>query len=168
MKWTEYKERFKTTLYKTSEKQKMEFALEICEKLLPDYHTFTDETKWGDSDIISEALDLAKKCANTQQTRADLIKKMVGEVEKNTPDMDDFGQVSGSLALNSCTAISETLNFILDKKTERIIDIGSFSYDSTYFKVGELNPKLSDLEIEKHSDLQNEMEWQLEKIKYVA
>lgn len=168
MKWTEYSERFKAELTKSSEQQMMELAIEICAKLLPDYHEFFEETSWGDATTISKAYELIKNSANGRPTRTESINEIISEVEKNIPDTEDFGQISASLALNSSLAILETLNFILDKKPDRISDIGTLSYDSVYFKVGELKPKLSELEIENHVDLQNEIKWQLEKIKHVA
>ena len=168
MNLTEYSKRFKAELNKSSEKQKMEFAIEICERLIPDYYKFVDQTNWGDTNSISKALELIKNSANGQPIQTELINGLIREVEKNTPDTDDFGQINGSLALNSCTAILETLSFIMDKKSTRIMDIASFCYDSVYFKVGELNPELSEMEIENHANLQNEIKWQLEKLKNVA
>jgi len=69
------------------------------------------------------------------------------------------------LALNSAAAVCEALSFILDNKTERISDIGGLSYDSAYFRACEVYPKLSESEIKNHQDLQNEVNWQLEKTK---
>ena len=168
MNWTDYSERFKAELNKSSERQKMGFAIEICERLLPDYYNFVNQTNWGNANTISKALEFVKSPANGKLTQAESINNLVREVEKNTPDLDDFGQISGSLALNSCTAILETLNFLLDKKSERIMDIASFSYDSVYFKVGDLNPEFTEIEIQNHVDLQKEIKWQMEKLKFLA
>lgn len=168
MKWTEYREKLTKNLKATSLNQQMRFAIEICEKLLPDYDAFEKEFKWGDLKSLIKGLVLCKDNANGLDTNVKIIENQISEIEKNTPDTEDFGEVSGSLALNSAAAISEALSFILDYKTERILDIGSLSYDSAYFKVCENYPKLSESEIENHQDLQNEIKWQLEKIKYVA
>ncbi|MEM9364052.1 MAG: DUF416 family protein [Bacteroidota bacterium] len=165
MNWKEYTEQLKSEIKKSSEKQKLDFAKEICERLLPDYYNFVQKTNWGDANVISRAWKLIENFSNEQPTRAEIIREMIIELEKNTPDTEDFGQISGSLALNSCAAITETLKFILDKKSERIMDITSFSYDTVYFKVCELNPKLSEMEIENQDEIQKEIEWQLEKLK---
>ncbi|MEM9078152.1 MAG: DUF416 family protein [Bacteroidota bacterium] len=164
MNWTGYNELLKSEINKSSEKQKLEFAEEICERLLPDYYNFVNETNWGDTNVISRAWKLIEN-SSEQPASTEIIGEMVIEVEKNTPDTEDFGQISGSLALNSCTAITETLKFILDKKPERIMDIASFSYDTIYFKVCELNPELSEMEIENQDEIQKEIEWQLRKLK---
>ncbi|QXP53584.1 DUF416 family protein [Cellulophaga sp. HaHa_2_1] len=168
MNWTEYREQLTKNLDGLSSERKLDFAIEICEKLLPDYKAFYNEYKWGDLDSLADGLVLCKQNANGLDTDVKSIEKLISGIEKNTPDTADFGQVSGSLALNSATVISETLNFILDNKNERILDIGCFSYDTVFFKIGESNPNLSDDEIEKESELESEINWQLEKTKYVA
>jgi uncharacterized protein YjaG (DUF416 family) len=168
MNWTEYREQLIKNLEVLSSERKLDFAIEVCEKLLPDYKAFYNEYKWGDLNSLADGLVLCKQNANGLDTDVKSIERLISGIEKITPDTEDFGEVSGSLALNSAGAISETLNFILDNKTERITDIGSFSYDTAFFKAGELNPKLSDAEVENETELQNEITWQLEKTKYVA
>ncbi|MEQ8419634.1 MAG: DUF416 family protein [Arenibacter algicola] len=125
MNWTEYREQLIKNLDVLSLERKLDFAIEICEKLLPDYKAFYNEYKWGDLDSLADGLVLCKQNANGLDTDAKSIERLISEIEKITPDTEDFGEVSGSLALNSAGAISETLNFILDNKTERITDIGS-------------------------------------------
>ncbi|CAN0605912.1 unnamed protein product [Ectocarpus sp. 12 AP-2014] len=146
----------------------MKFAIEVCEKLFPDYKIFQEEYEWGNANLIADGLAACKQNANGLDTDEKSVQKLVSGIEKITPDTEDFGEVSGSLALNSAAAINLALSFILDNKTERISDIASLSYDSAYFKACQNYPKLSESEIENHPDLQNEIKWQLEKIKYVA
>lgn len=168
MNWTEYREQLTKNVDGLSSRQKLKFAIEICQKLFPDYQTFQNEYKWGDVNLLADGLAACKQNANGLVADEKSVQKLISGIEKIAPDTEDFGEVSGSLALNSANAISETLNFILDNKTERISDIGGLSYDSAYFKACENYPKLSESEIENHQDLQNEIKWQLEKIKYVA
>ena len=168
MNWTEYREQLIKNIDVLSLERRLDFAIEICERLLPDYKAFYNEYKWGNLDSLTDGLVLCKQNANGLDTDVKSIERLISLIEEITPDTEDFGEVSGSLALNSASAIIETLNFILDNKTERITDIGSFSYDSAFFKAGELNPKLSDAEVENEIELQNEVAWQLEKTKYVA
>jgi hypothetical protein len=53
----------------------------------------------------------------------------------------------------------------MDKNNDRIVDIGSFGYDTVYFKLGERKSNLSGLELEMEMELQKEIEWQLKKTK---
>lgn len=168
MNWTEYREQLIKNIDGLSSPQKLKFAIEICEILLPDYQAFQQEFKWGNLNTLTGGLALCKQNADGLETDLTTVEKQISEILKNTPDTEDFAEVSGSLALNSAAAIGETLSFILDHKTERISDIASLSYDSVYFKACENYPKLSESEIENHQDLQNEIKWQLEKTKYVA
>lgn len=165
MNWTEYREQLIKNVDGLSSRQKLKFAIEVCEKLFPDYQTFQDEYKWGNANLIADGLAACKRNANGLDPDEKSVRLLIAEIEKITPNTEDFGEVSGSLALNSAAAICETLSFILDNKTERISDIGGLSYDSAYFKACEDYPKLSESEIENHRDLQNEINWQLEKTK---
>ncbi|WP_158973538.1 DUF416 family protein [Cellulophaga sp. L1A9] len=148
MNWTEYREQLIKNIVVLSSEHRLDFAIKICEKLLPDYKTFYNECKWGDLDLLTDGLILCKQNANGLDSDVKTVERLISRIEEITPDMEDFEEVSGSLALNSANAMSETLNFILDNKTERITDIGSFSYDSAFFKAGEFNTKLSDAEVE--------------------
>jgi uncharacterized protein YjaG (DUF416 family) len=168
MNWTEYREHLKQNLSRLTDTQKIQFAIGLCEKLLPDYQNFVNETNWGDIKTITKGLNFAKQYTKGLEMTTDDLNSLITEIEKNIPDTEDFGQVSDSLALNAACAVLEVLNFALDKKNERIFDIGNFSYDAVYFKVYESNPELSEADIEKHISLQNEIKSQLEKTKHIA
>jgi len=165
MNWTEYREQLTKNVDGLSSHQKLKFAIEVCEKLFPDYKTFQDESKWGNTNLIADGLAACKQNANGLGTDEKSVQILIAGIEKITPDTEDFGEVIGSLALNSTAAVCEALRFILDNKTERISDIGGLSYDSAYFRACEVYPKLSESEIKNHQDLQNEVNWQLEKTK---
>tara|TARA_R110002020_G_C16078460_1_gene756858 strand:+ start:25 stop:564 length:540 start_codon:yes stop_codon:yes gene_type:complete len=163
MNWTEYREQLTKNVDGLSSRQKLKFAIEVCEKLFPDYKTFQDESKWGNTNLIADGLAACNQSANGLDTDEKSVQILIAGIEKITPDTEDFGEVSGSLALNSAAAVCEALSFILDNKTKRISDIGGLSYDSAYFKACEDYPKLSESEIKNHQNLQNEIKWQLEK-----
>ncbi len=163
MNWSQYNEQLTQNVRKISSKEKLQFAIEICDKLLPDYQSFVKKYKWGTIKALENGLAFCKDFSNGNGSRSDLIEKLLIGIEKNQPDTDDYGQVLGSLALNSACVIIETLNFIRDRKNDRIVGIGNLCYDSEFFKISEKKPNLSDLELEKEKELQNEMEWQLEK-----
>ena len=168
MNWTEYKEQLTRNAKEISSKEKLRFAIEICDRLLPDYQSFVEKYKWGSIKTLEDGLTFCKDFSNEAEPEMVLIEKLIDGIEKNTPDTEDFGQIAGSLALNSACAVTETLKFIRDGKNERIVDIGTFSYDSEFFKVSDIKPGLTDSELENETELQNEMEWQLKRIKNVA
>jgi len=70
--------------------------------------------------------------------------------------------------LNAACVVIETLNFILDRKNDRIVDIGTLAYDTVFFEASERNPNLLDSELENDLELHKEMEWQLRTTKNVA
>ena len=168
MNWNEYKDKLRLNIDGISSEQKLQFAIEICDRLLPDYQNFSELYKWGEINPLRDGLKYCKEFVNGIELEFDSVKKLIKRIEINTPNSEDFGQIEGSLALNAACAISETLNFILDKNNERIVDIGNFGYDTEYFKLGERKSNLSDSELEKEMELQKEIEWQLKKTKNVA
>ena len=168
MNWNEYKDKLKSNINGIPSEQKLQFAIEICDRLLPDYQNFSELNKWGEIKPLRDGLKYCKQLANGMELEFDSVKKLIKRIEKNTPDSEDFGQIEGSLALNAACAISETLNFIMDKNNQRIVDVGNFCYDTEYFKLSERKPNLSDVELEKEMELQKEIKWQLRKTKNVA
>lgn len=168
MNWTEYREQVFQKVGGLTSPQKLKFALEICEKLLPDYRVFQEDFDWGNLDALKDGIALCKQNADGHDTETTAIKIQLSEIDRSTPDTEDFGQVSGSLALNAAAAIGEALNYILDNKEERISNIASLSYDSVYLVACENYPKLTESEIENHHDVQKEINWQLEKLKWLT
>jgi uncharacterized protein YjaG (DUF416 family) len=75
----------------------VDFALNICRRLLPDYGCFYNEHNWGDFELLKNVLGKIEKRALT----ASEIKELVLEVDKVIPDTEDFGDYSGSYALNA-------------------------------------------------------------------
>ena len=120
MNWNEYKDKLKSNIKGIPSEQKLQFAIEICDRLLPDYQNFSELYKWGKINKLRDGLKYCKEFANGIELEIDSAKKLIIEIEKNTPNSEDFGQVEGSLALNTACAISETLSFIMDKNNDRI------------------------------------------------
>jgi uncharacterized protein YjaG (DUF416 family) len=169
MKWTKYKNQLEQNIEVISFTQKLEFAIEICERLLPDYEKFTEKYNWGNLEPIKSGITLCKQCFNGIEFEFETLRNLIAKIDENTPDMDEFGHdILGSLALNSACVVNETLTFLIDKKNDRIVDVGILCYDTQYFKVSEKCENFTDAEIENNTDLNKEINWQLERTRYVA
>ena len=105
MNGTEYRKQLINNVDGLSSRQKMKFAIEVCEKLFPDYETFQAEYKWGNANLISDGLAACKQYANGLDTDEKSVQILIAGIEKITLDTEDFGEVSGSLALNSAAAV---------------------------------------------------------------
>src|SRR5688500_8006089 len=93
----------------------IEFALNICNRLLPDYVEFSKNNEWGEPEKLIEIINFCKKNNSTSEIDEGELIDLKKELESITPDTDDFGDWDGSYALNSASAILELLEYYLDK-----------------------------------------------------
>lgn len=68
-------------------------------------------------------------------------------VDLIVPHTNDFGSAPGSYALNASAALYETLEYILDKNSQHIYNIGTYYTDNSDFKIQE-ERTLAEIEIE--------------------
>ena len=122
-----------------SDEQKLLFGFWISKRLFHNYVYFNKETSFGDIDVMLDAFNLIEKYLGSGSfDRATVIKAM-DKVEMNTPDTEDYSTILVSFALDACSALNECLAFILDKKINRVIDIGIFARDTVDMFIQELN-----------------------------
>jgi uncharacterized protein YjaG (DUF416 family) len=106
------------------------FAYLTCERLYPNYVYFFRNYGFGDTSVLRKAIDflfLNLFEMNLDKNKTNLL---IGEIEKNTPDTEDYSTSFVSSALDACTAVNESLEFLTDKKFSRIIDISTFAMDT--------------------------------------
>ena len=81
------------------------------------------------------------------------IKTLLPKIDLITPHMDDFGSSElGSYALNTCTSVYETLQFITDQDKTHIYNIATYYTDTIDFKIQE-ERTLTELEIQNHPQM---------------
>jgi uncharacterized protein YjaG (DUF416 family) len=113
----------------SSSKQRT-FAYLTCERLYPYYVYFSDNFGFGDASVLREAIDYLFSNLFDVDPDKNKTELLVKEVEKNTPDTEDFTTEFVSSALDACTAVTESLEFLMDKKFLRIKDIAAFGMDT--------------------------------------
>lgn len=71
-------------------KQQLEFAVMICKKLFFEYQNFVEIYKWGDADLLMDAI---KICDSSNSSPVDIkqIKELIPSIDLIIPHMDDFG-----------------------------------------------------------------------------
>jgi uncharacterized protein YjaG (DUF416 family) len=129
-------------------KPALKFSILICQKLYFEYKKFTEVEDWGNADLLMDAINV---CQQTLQNSVDgnKIKVLIPQVDSIIPDMDDFGSVLSSYALNASAAVYETLQFILDKDKSHVYNIATYYTDTIDFKIQE-EKELTEMEKEKH------------------
>ena len=150
-----------------SNSERLSFAILICKRLITDYQRFVINRNWGDIFVLNQALDYCTRVEKGIEFDSTKIDNLIIAVDNITPDTDEFKGISGLLAMNSATVITETLNFILDKSEQRIVDIGLLAYSSTYFKTSDAFPNLDESRIEKTKEIVEEINWQLKQTIYL-
>jgi uncharacterized protein YjaG (DUF416 family) len=104
------------------------FAYLICERLYPNYVDFSNKYGFGEPIILRNAINYLYN--NLFESNIDKINFFLKEVDKNTPDTEDFETVMVSPALDACTAIQDCLYFLVDNNFSRIINISTYAADT--------------------------------------
>lgn len=148
MNYKEYTKLLKTQIPSVPYAQQLKFAVLVCEKLYVNYQKFYEAYKWGDPNVLMDAIIVCQKALGNPCDKNE-IKTLLPKIDHITPHMDDFGSEIGSYALNASAAVYETLEFITDKNHTHIYNIANYYTDTIDFKIQE-ERTLSEEEIENH------------------
>jgi uncharacterized protein len=146
MTYKEFDSKFKDHVAKLTYEQQLVFALEICKKMFFEYQQFYNEYEWGNPDTLLDAIHLIEQSKLKRQD-SNQVAATIKKVEEVTPDTEDFGEAN--YALNACTAVWCTLNFLLENKPEHIYYVGTSLYDTVDARV-QGDEDLSQAEIDQH------------------
>jgi hypothetical protein len=111
------------------------FAYLTCERLYPDYVYFSENYGFGDPGVLREAIDQLYQSIFAKTIDPIYINSLIKQIDANTPDTEDYGIIFGSLALDTCSAIHESLNFLMDKKASRLESISTSATDGIDMRI---------------------------------
>lgn len=132
-----------------SHAERVDFSLAICDELLPEYILFAKHEDFGNVPLMEEAINFCKLNRNVEPE--DLSVNIdLDELEENIPDVDDFEDFDGSTAMNASCAIFELLEYLSDRETYHIINIGNYMTDTVEFRLGSTDPTLTSSELDNH------------------
>jgi uncharacterized protein YjaG (DUF416 family) len=111
-------------------KRQLAFAYLTCERLSPNYVNFSKKYGFGTSGLLKQViLDIENmlflpdsKFANANST--------IKSISENIPEPANFDTILASSALDCCTAITETIEFIVDRKLIRLNSISTMATDT--------------------------------------
>lgn len=147
MNFLEFTDKFKKQVDSLSYERQFDLALRVCKKLFFDYQHFFDINEWGNPDILLDALNLLEH-GKLEKPDTETLKAMLEKIEAATPDSEDFGEAN--FAINASGAVYETIQFVIDKRSEHIYNIGSYLIDTVDAKV-QGDDDLSEAEINQHA-----------------
>jgi uncharacterized protein YjaG (DUF416 family) len=143
-------------LERLSSPEVIDFALNICHRLLPHYMKFCEEYSWGSMDTLSKGIRYCENLESLETVGANELLDLMQQIEKAIPDTEEFED--GSLALNASAAVLELIEYALDRDLSHIINISSFMTDTVDFVARE---ERIDLPV-NHQVLIEERKYQLE------
>jgi uncharacterized protein YjaG (DUF416 family) len=152
MKYEEFIATFKKQVYALSAERLLHFALSVCKKLYFDYENFSVKHKWGNADLLMDAINFCEQ-AKTNSLEKAQVEVVLAEVVAITPDMDEFGDEMASYGLNACIAVQYTLEFLLTKDPMAIVYVGTCLTDTIDFRVQE-GKSLNEEQVDNHPLLQ--------------
>lgn len=106
------------------------FAMLCCERLYPNYFLFSEETGWGDNTVLIEGIDKIVEFLQSNELNENQIKQIQNKIDSITPSTEDFSTILVSFALDACTSVYETLDFLLDPNIDKIVDVAIFARDT--------------------------------------
>jgi uncharacterized protein len=140
----------------------VDFALDICKRLLPEYIIFSQRNNWGDPRKLNKAISFCEKNRSSLKVEDTELKNHLSGLEAVTPDTEDFGDWDGSYALNAAGSVLELLKYFQDRSKSHILNISTFMTDNIDFKLSEANEALSNEQLKEHPNILKELLYQLE------
>ena len=163
MTWTEFQAIIEKQIEKLPESKGIDFALDICKRLLPEYQYFEKKHNWGDSQLLAQGIKFIE--TNRGNLNEQEVNKMIAEIDAMVPDSDDFGDWDGSYAQNASIAVLETLEFLVDRDVTHLKTVSTMMIDTVDFKIAEVNENIPHEEVWRHPMMINEMKRQIETTK---
>jgi uncharacterized protein YjaG (DUF416 family) len=100
--------------------------------------SFFEAEGWGNPAVLHAALTILQQAVFSAPAVADL-QQQYQQVEKVTPDSDDFGGTLGSFALDTCCALLSALDFVLQGTNQYVLDVAVLARNTVDLYVQELD-----------------------------
>ncbi len=138
-----------------SHEKRIALGLFVCHELYPDYSNFAGKNKFGDPNLLKDAIEFCEKSDGKAEDKT--LSAWIEKLEPIIPDTEDYLEIEVSYALNAAGAVLELLRYLKDDNPKHISDTCSYMIDTADFKIADANPHLSDDGIYKHKDMLNAM-----------
>lgn len=126
-----YPGQIRNELSKLSSKERLLFAAITCDHLYPNYVHFQEKVNWGNSQIIRETIDtIYQYLVNHNLDISKNIPALMDEVELNTPRPDIHPGIKSYLALDACTAVLSSMEYIITSDPDCIAAVATYARDT--------------------------------------
>ncbi|MFD0792350.1 DUF416 family protein [Mucilaginibacter litoreus] len=164
------------TLKNLAFEKQLTFCYLICERLLPNYETFYEQHNWGNPTLLKHVVAFIRDQIGLKSVDHENAKKLLAVVEDIAPHTEDFPDLWGSAALDTCVAIAESLEFIENESPDRVIAVSTLATDTVDMFVQDVidlnynyhNREEFELAISNHPLMQKELNLQKQIISYLT
>ena len=109
------------------------FAASICERMLPIYHTFSQQEGWGNSVVLTEALDEVWQILQGKQVNPERIEEFIKACEQQTLHADYVMQSRLDYeAQQTVSAVCGTLKSCLEPTPKNVADVALCVEETIY------------------------------------
>lgn len=145
----------------------------ICERLVPNYYLFYLETKYGNSDVLNSALDVAWGYLEGEFVSNNTLYSLIDECGKLAPISENFKSLYTTAAQDCCFSLCLLLEFLIEHDINKILQIAEYATDSVDLYVQEtenISPLSETLEIDilNSALMQQELKFQNDMLELIS
>lgn len=107
-----------------SERGRTAFAASCCERLIPNYRAFSSMERWGNPQILEDALEWVWAASQSKELDSTYLTHLLHACEEVGPDGDDFESFFTSAAIDAAGAVYYALSSLYDPNPEHSINTG--------------------------------------------
>ena len=152
----------------------MLLCLLLSERLIENYDFFSKRYNYGNVGILKKTIDdlFRELDGNIYSKTTSDVEDLISKIEEVTPDTEDYETIYVSFALDACTSIISTLQYINDKNDDNVIDVVLYSRDTVDMFIQEKDDlNISAIEVDEYIEkdifMKNEKKYQAELIEYL-
>ncbi|MBP0029423.1 DUF416 family protein [Roseofilum sp. Guam] len=110
---------------------RLAFAASMCERMLPIYDVFCQQEKWGNPQVLREALDEAWRILQAQTPDIPKINQLQRQMDEIAPDADNcrFSRFIFEAQM-ACSVIDLILEINLNIDSQKVVKIAEYITDT--------------------------------------
>ena len=121
-----------------STQKQLAFCYLTCERLLPNYAYFSRVCAFGSPTVLRTAIDFLYDAIFSTEPDSIRVRQLIGLIDPNTPDTEDFETIFVSSALDACSATIDSLEFLLNNDFKKISDVSTSAIDTVEMYTSDL------------------------------
>lgn len=121
--------KLRQTLHSLPSWKRVVFMVSCCERMLPNYQSFSSEAGYGNANLLREALDRAWDWIEGGRLPNNMA-TLIAECEQQAPDTSEFDSIYTSAALDAANSIAETLEALGEATEDQAIEVASLARDT--------------------------------------